>query len=530
MVLHAFTKTLKKLSLLFLTVSFLISCSEKEENIPSASGRIVFNVEAKISENINGRKASRDDARYVLISLEKENGDIVFDRKEIDLITVGDFFATKSLDLESGNYRVTEFVVVNDDNEAIYITPTSDSEKAKFVSSPLPLDIVVVPDGFVSVPIEALLVEEDDEPSDFGLFEFAILFADPISLILFIEKNGQPETGKVELIGYRDGFNVLELDYEIGFSGREIKLYNNLDSVRFNLTEPGSSEITRTTEDLELNPHVVFTLGSSSSSLNVEIVNVNFEVRRGLATIKSSNHIFKALFEENESEKTLSADFSDVPVGDYSLTVSIYETKYFEDINPDDRTGFFGGLEFIENVSISGSRKIQFNGPDGSDNSAAIQPMWEERFFYSINEPKINSSEIVWSVPALPCEFNQRFIPVQTDRLPEYIYMDYFVDSDGSDNLQNIALLECFDNCDIFTVSESFNALASSNEISEGICEAKDWEIADMFIFLDFGDDEDEFPIFYMRWDTEGPFPGFLENTSNIVQQDRMDGMAKRSI
>jgi hypothetical protein len=288
--------------------------------------------------------------------------------------------------------------------------------------------------------------------------------------------------------------------------------------------------MTLTMEELELNPDVVFSLGTGLSSIELEILNADFEVRRGLATIQSSNHIFKALFDINESENTLSAAFENVPEGAYDLTVSIYGTKYFEDINPDDRTGFFSGPEFIENIVITDGKTLKFNGPEGSDDPEAVQPFWQDRFYYSINEPKINSSEIVWSVSSMPCEFDQRFIPVHLDRLPEYIYMDYFVDKDGSENLQEVAILECFDNCNIFSVSESFNELATTNENKDGHCGAKDWDLADMFIFLDFGDDEDEFPIFYMRWDTNGPFPGFLDNNSNSVQQERFNRITKKSI
>ncbi|MEM6525129.1 MAG: hypothetical protein AAF693_15100 [Bacteroidota bacterium] len=497
--------------LVILFILFLAACSEEEAVEDNRNGRVEFSLQTKAGSS-NGRSAE-DDVSHILLSLADEQGNIILNKEEVSLIKVGSYFVTQSLELNSGNYQIIEFMVLNQDNEAIYITPIAGSDKAQFVVSPLPIDIVVVPEGYVSIPVEVLRVEEDDQPSDFGLAEFAIHLSDPILLQLSVEQNGQPVSGVIEVSGMKDGFEIFELNLDVGPSGKKSRIYDNIDSVRFTLTSPQRIEQFHTVEELKQTADVLFSLGAATS-LEIEVQGVSTDFEGALATLEGHNGIFKAELERDPSNQSIRANFQSVPLGEYNIFLSIYEEEYFKEIKEADKS-LLSGWESVNRLNIVND-KSQFlvNGPNSPGAPADLDPEWSERYFYRLNEPDISTGDLIWSVPAMPCEFDLRFIPEYLELQPNYIYIDYFV-HDEENGSQPIAFLECYEQCDPMETVTTFNEALVENESNSNLCGSKDWDIADAIMMIDFKDDNvDEFLVFFMRWDTEGPHLDILEHSS----------------
>ncbi|MEM0939820.1 MAG: hypothetical protein AAF600_17475 [Bacteroidota bacterium] len=134
-------------------------------------------------------------------------------------------------------------------------------------------------------------------------------------------------------------------------------------------------------------------------------------------------------------------------------------------------------------------------------------------------------SDIVWSTPEQPCEFDLRILPEKLNPQPEFIYIDYFIYSEMNGSTA-LGYEECI-GCDPFAFIDSFFETLSADG-SVDLCEAKDWDIADSMMILDFGDESGEV-YFFMKWDTNGTYFEFLDN-GRIDTKEFKDRFEARSL
>ncbi len=88
------------------------------------------------------------------------------------MIAIGEGYITKALELAPGRYTVEDFIVVDKEDAALYITPKKESKVAKLVSTPLPYFFEVVPDDTNNVVLDVISAELGDA-SDFGYATFS---------------------------------------------------------------------------------------------------------------------------------------------------------------------------------------------------------------------------------------------------------------------------------------------------------------------------------------------------------------------
>ncbi|NBP69196.1 MAG: LamG domain-containing protein [Cytophagia bacterium] len=187
--------------LLFIT----FSCSES----PTNNGLVSFSFQNKSATT--GRIS--ESAAKLLVSIKNAQGVLVHNRLEITLFEVNGEFIGVPLVLGPGNYTLEEFIVLNESNQAIYLSPIEGSELAYLVEKPLSIDFSVEEDEVTKV-IPEVIEAEGNLAIDFGYTTFTFEIVNTLKFLTaaFI---------------YNTSVNELALtDYNLSVTANGVTLYN----------------------------------------------------------------------------------------------------------------------------------------------------------------------------------------------------------------------------------------------------------------------------------------------------------------
>lgn len=154
------------LSIIISTLFF--SCKEEEPVAEKGNVKFGFSTELK-TDNI---------ARYILVSVTDKDGASILSDEKIELFSMNGSYLSSEIDIEAGDYKLTKFVVLNANNEIIYLTPQEGSIKAILVSDPLPISFSISASETTTLLPEVVAVDVTDTPSDFGYLEFGFVIVD----------------------------------------------------------------------------------------------------------------------------------------------------------------------------------------------------------------------------------------------------------------------------------------------------------------------------------------------------------------
>jgi hypothetical protein len=149
----------------------VLSACEKEQSLIPAKGEIQFAISPP-SENSGGRLKETATPAAVLLSITDDDGNVIEQNKKLSLYAFGSSFTSEGLQLTVGNYVLTQFVVIDAANEIIYAAPVEGSNKAQFVTDPLPINFSVSESGSTTITPQVLIVNEIDIPENFGYVSF----------------------------------------------------------------------------------------------------------------------------------------------------------------------------------------------------------------------------------------------------------------------------------------------------------------------------------------------------------------------
>jgi hypothetical protein len=156
-----------------------ISC-EKRNNDAHGTGIAEFSVSMTAPVNESSPKSdSVITALHLLISVTDLSGNPVFTDKLIPLYAFGTSFMSENLQMESGDYRLIKFLVMDPAGKIIHAAPVAGSEMAYLVMRPLPLQFRIAPDEVTRIAPEVLSVG-DLTPEKFGYAAFGIQVIKPL--------------------------------------------------------------------------------------------------------------------------------------------------------------------------------------------------------------------------------------------------------------------------------------------------------------------------------------------------------------
>src|SRR5262245_17499473 len=104
--------------LLFLSILVIAFSCDDEEPVVAKKSFVSFGVTEHL--DAGGRLSAENTPASVLLSITKSDGSEVFENKILPLVAFGQGFVTENIEMVTGQYRLTKFMVLNSNNQALY--------------------------------------------------------------------------------------------------------------------------------------------------------------------------------------------------------------------------------------------------------------------------------------------------------------------------------------------------------------------------------------------------------------------------
>lgn len=160
----------RSFSLILLVLFAFSSC---EKNSDSSKGTAKFSI-ASIEESNQLKSAWAEEdlvSYHLMVSVEDSDGNPVMTGDLIPAYLFGPGYISEELEMEAGEYRLTEFMLIDPSGEVIAATPAEGSPLAYLVNDPLPVSFSIA-GGVATVVRPELLAVGDHTPGDFGYVSF----------------------------------------------------------------------------------------------------------------------------------------------------------------------------------------------------------------------------------------------------------------------------------------------------------------------------------------------------------------------
>jgi hypothetical protein len=178
----------------------------------------------------NGRVMGTDlpENTRLRISIETSSGTPVFTNEEIEVLKAGDSYMTDPVELMSGAYVITDFMIATD-SELLYATPKAGSPLSAFVTHTVPYNFTVAENSVANVNMQ-VIDGRDHAPEEFGFTSFTANVVNILSVSVFTKQDGQTSlTGATaELRQGKKLIKTFSLDASmntIGFEGDPDAVY-----------------------------------------------------------------------------------------------------------------------------------------------------------------------------------------------------------------------------------------------------------------------------------------------------------------
>jgi len=164
-----------------LAVIGIWSCESRNDDF-TRKGKAEFslNMPEEGTKSLSGSSLDSGLMSYhILVSIDDMEGNSVISDSLIPVYAFGTGFTSENVELETGDYNLTKFLVINPSGTVMYASPVEGSPLAYLVNDPLPLNFSIRTDLVTSVAPEVLLVG-DQTPGQFGYANFGIQIVKPL--------------------------------------------------------------------------------------------------------------------------------------------------------------------------------------------------------------------------------------------------------------------------------------------------------------------------------------------------------------
>src|SRR5208283_2312344 len=152
----------------------LISCNKDKNESSSSKGQITFSFANTLSkDNVKSSSDSAATANLTaaIVSIEDANGNLVQNGVTISLTNINGMYISTPIALVTGTYQLTEFLLVNQNNQVEYASPLKSSKLAYLVSNPLPNSFSIQSNAVTNLSPEVISTNGSN-PADFGYGTF----------------------------------------------------------------------------------------------------------------------------------------------------------------------------------------------------------------------------------------------------------------------------------------------------------------------------------------------------------------------
>ena len=158
--------SLKSILTLLLAMAVAVSCDE--EKITKKTGKLELSF-SDVTSSSGGRL--KGNIATVLVTIRGADGQLIHDRKAIELFKFANEYLSEPIALTTGNYSLSEFIVLDETGTALYATPLEGSPLAHLVDDPLPVDFSITKDDVTKVAPQVIKIE-GNSAVDFGYATF----------------------------------------------------------------------------------------------------------------------------------------------------------------------------------------------------------------------------------------------------------------------------------------------------------------------------------------------------------------------
>jgi hypothetical protein len=185
-------KTLIRIFLTTLAVSsvFVFYSCEKNTIDSTAKGTAEFSI--SLPGDVGTKSASSPDSGTIsyqlMISVEDMEGHAILTDKLIPLYTFGTGFVSENVEIKTGEFKLTKFMVINPSGVVVYAAPKEGSPLAYLSTRPLPFNFNIFPNQITRILPEVLAVG-DQTPDQFGYATFGVQIIKPLEFwtVCFID-------------------------------------------------------------------------------------------------------------------------------------------------------------------------------------------------------------------------------------------------------------------------------------------------------------------------------------------------------
>lgn len=148
----------------------VFSCKENEnEVIIQEQGKLEFSFADLSASN---QRIQKDSASFVLVSIEDTKGNSVLNRKKVELYYFNGQILSEPISLNTGSYFLTEYLVLDDQENVIYAAPKKEAKLNYLVETPLPIEFIIKKDHTEKV-VPTVVPTNGINPIDFGYTTFS---------------------------------------------------------------------------------------------------------------------------------------------------------------------------------------------------------------------------------------------------------------------------------------------------------------------------------------------------------------------
>jgi hypothetical protein len=169
-------------ALVIISVFGIFSCEQKSTS-DSLKGTAEFslNLQDEINPTKSGISSDSGIISYqLMVSVEDMNGNPVLTDEMIPVYSFGTGFISEKIEIKTGEYLLTKFLVINPSGEVILASPVEGSPLAYLVNNPLPINFNIYPDQVTKI-VPEVLPAGDHNPGEFGYASFGIHIVKPLN-------------------------------------------------------------------------------------------------------------------------------------------------------------------------------------------------------------------------------------------------------------------------------------------------------------------------------------------------------------
>lgn len=200
-------------------IALMVSCNKDDAHTIQVTSQVAFGYTA--TDHPSGKILSSGNPSKVRISIANTNEDLIYNESILDLFSFGDGYVSESIELPLGEYELTLFQILNEEEEVIMASPLEGSEKAEEVVHPLPIQFEVSDQETTKVTPEVLIIQNDESPALFGYvqFDFELINTFSIDLSIVSDWDSTAVQTAIQFIAYSSDsipFNEKVHYYESG--------------------------------------------------------------------------------------------------------------------------------------------------------------------------------------------------------------------------------------------------------------------------------------------------------------------------